>query len=101
MKIFRKFVEKIEASSRDFRILQLYKIDFCSFQMSRSVDLYLVTDVSRQPIGPILKGKAISDLSGWGDPTVSNANAGLARRVAGNHVPLPLQCADRPTFGRE
>jgi len=69
--------------------------------MLRSVDWYLVTDVSRQPIGPILKAKVIFDLSVLGNPTVSNTNAGLARRVAGIHKSLPLQCADRPTFGRE
>ena len=29
--------------------------------MLRSVDWYLVTDVSRQPIGPIFKGQAVQE----------------------------------------
>jgi hypothetical protein len=66
-----------------------------------SVDWYLFTDVSRQPICPILNGKAIFNLSGLGDPTVSNANAGVAHMVAGIHNHLPLECADRSSFGRE
>ena len=69
--------------------------------VNRSVYWYLVADVSRQPIDPILKGEAICNLSGLADPAVNNANAGLARRVAGIHNPLPLQSAYRSTFGRE
>lgn len=72
-------MDKIEDSVRDFRLPQRYECDFRLFEILRSVDWYSVTDVSRQPLSLILKGKAIFDLSGLGDPTVSNANAGLAR----------------------
>jgi hypothetical protein len=38
-----------------------YKWDLRSSGMLRSIDWYLVTDVSGQPIGPIFRGQAVQD----------------------------------------
>jgi hypothetical protein len=44
-------------NAHDFRLLLLCKWDLLSSDMLHNTDRYLVTDVSGQPIGPILKGQ--------------------------------------------
>ena len=46
-------------SSFSIQIQQYMKLDTRCFGMLRRVDLYLVTDVSEQRIGPIFKSQAV------------------------------------------
>ena len=46
---------------RDFRLRPQCKQDLRYSVMLRSEDWSLVTDVSRQPVGPILKGQAVKE----------------------------------------
>jgi hypothetical protein len=43
---------------RSFKLPPECKWDFCSSEILRSVNWYLVTEVSGQPLGAIIKGQA-------------------------------------------